>query len=459
MTAPIAQWDPEGDGASFVSQGFTPTEAGGIWTDGSSTFVDYTNPQAVEYTWSNADNKNVIIGNDVTQSGAAITLGSPIVANKITFSAMPPITVTCRFPTTAAGTRSRSTAAFRSPIRPPPALLRHGPLMVCADYPRHTIEAQDVPSRAEHQPSREPSPRSMILFLESHPSLPRPAPDFYRLNPVGVRSADSSSTRQDRTSWRGPIRSASVRRLLSIAAAFSSASTEPRAIPSPSAPAMASSVPPTARAAARRTMSPSPVTSARQAIRSPRSAAVTPRSMATSPPAPSPTRPSTPSAAASPPLMAPTPSRQVNVTGGTLKPSSQAAIGYRARSSLTGGIPRHFRVHHLCQQRQHRHQRLYGQHLTFYAEHRRYHPLRRHQRQWQLSPRRHERRHALQCQHRRQLPQPRYRRHDTARHQRIRRWEPPRRAWIRGRCNHRHRGRRHRERHPDRHHHWFIRPA
>ncbi len=88
VTANAVQWDPDGQGATRIAGGMKPNEnnlSAFAWTDGSSTFVDYSANPATEYTWSNGDAKDVIIGNDVTQAGGDITLGSNITTGKITF--------------------------------------------------------------------------------------------------------------------------------------------------------------------------------------------------------------------------------------------------------------------------------------------------------------------------------------------------------------------------------------
>src|SRR5262249_39234800 len=72
VSAAAVQWDPTGTGAANLAANQKPTEAGGTWTDGSSTFVNYSSNPATEYTWSNVDAKDVIIGNDATQAGGDI---------------------------------------------------------------------------------------------------------------------------------------------------------------------------------------------------------------------------------------------------------------------------------------------------------------------------------------------------------------------------------------------------
>ncbi|HZZ43497.1 MAG TPA: dockerin type I domain-containing protein [Tepidisphaeraceae bacterium] len=93
VTAPAVQWDPNGNGAALLlgSPSQKPLEGAGTWTNGSSTFVNYASTPVSEYTWSNSDAKDVIIGNDNTQAGDIITLGSDITTGKITFGPIFPL--------------------------------------------------------------------------------------------------------------------------------------------------------------------------------------------------------------------------------------------------------------------------------------------------------------------------------------------------------------------------------
>ena len=90
------QWDPTGTGAykSRARRQRKGHRSAGVWQDSVSQFVNFATATPTEYTWSNADIKDVIIGNDPNQPGAnpalggSISLGSNITAGKITFGAI-----------------------------------------------------------------------------------------------------------------------------------------------------------------------------------------------------------------------------------------------------------------------------------------------------------------------------------------------------------------------------------
>ena len=84
MNAPALRWDPSGTGATNPPIQEKNNNNTFNWTAGVSTFVDLSNN--TETTWTNAATKDVIIGNDVTQFGGTIDLGSNITVNgKLTF--------------------------------------------------------------------------------------------------------------------------------------------------------------------------------------------------------------------------------------------------------------------------------------------------------------------------------------------------------------------------------------
>jgi fibronectin-binding autotransporter adhesin len=86
VLAPALQWDPSGQGPTSGNN--TINEGGGEWTDGTgsdnapaSLFYNFAN--ATETTWSNSNTSQVIIGNDATQNGGQIFLGSNVVVNNV----------------------------------------------------------------------------------------------------------------------------------------------------------------------------------------------------------------------------------------------------------------------------------------------------------------------------------------------------------------------------------------
>jgi hypothetical protein len=77
VKAPTLQWDPTGNGVPVA-------EAGGTWTNGTSTFVNLQTDS--ETTWSNLSPDDVIIGNNASGNPGTIGLGSSIVVNgELTF--------------------------------------------------------------------------------------------------------------------------------------------------------------------------------------------------------------------------------------------------------------------------------------------------------------------------------------------------------------------------------------
>lgn len=85
VNAAALRWDPSGNGAANPPV----QELGGTWQAGSS-FVDLSDN--TEAMWDNSTTKDVIIGNDVSQAGDIINLGSDITVNgKLTFGPIFPL--------------------------------------------------------------------------------------------------------------------------------------------------------------------------------------------------------------------------------------------------------------------------------------------------------------------------------------------------------------------------------